>query len=166
MFLKYFGKNPVLLMGIVMMGIFLIEASRRGVFQEHREKLMATSCRSNAVKLNRRIPKTWTSKCKNNNLRIEIPLEMPASAKNSSLSKLRIFLFRELANAYVLVARNSAQDNLENINFVGIVIENSRIRLTSITKGEQLAPLAYLKARDLISAHIAKTVKILEAPTK
>ena len=152
-------KKPVLIIGILFMVIFLMDLNRRGLLSKRRELLQATSCRAALVKLDRRIPKTWKTDCKGNNMEVETPLPLP---KNIPPNKVKSFYYRELANYLVTIAIHSPDDNLEKTGWIHVKMEGDQLILNAYTKGEDLVKLATMTDNQFISKHLQRTVKITE----
>jgi hypothetical protein len=162
---KTLMKNPILMIGILLMTIFLFQLNQKGYFSERREKLMATSCRAALVKLNRRIPASWTTKCEGNNMAVEIPLEFKLDKKldkKTSSLKLKTFMYREMANDFVVIAKNSPSDNLERTDFVRLKMMHENLEINAITEGRFLVKLATIKNKRLLAEHLKTTVNVKE----
>jgi len=147
------------------MTIFLFQLNQKGYFGERREKLMATSCRASLVKLDRRIPSSWATKCEGNNMAVEIPLTFEIDKKLSKKEadlKLRAFMYRELANNLVVVAKNSPSDNLERTDFVRLRMTHKKLEINALTEGRYLVKLATIKNKRLLGEHLKTTVNVKE----
>lgn len=154
-------KNPILMVGILMMSILLFQLSEKGFFG-NKSKLIPSSCRAVRVKLDRRIPANWKTYCEGktvNNLVVEIKSTLE---KNKDLKLLKAALYRNLANDMVLIAKNSPSDNLERTDFVRLKVIHSAGEINAITQGRFLVKLATLKDLKLISEHIKTTVQVSE----
>jgi hypothetical protein len=163
---KFMMKNPVLMIGILLMTIFLFQLSEKGFFG-NRARLMPSSCKSVLVKLDRRIPENWSTFCEGktfNNLVVEI--ESPLDKEKFTRDKLRAALYRNLANDMILIAKNSPSDNLERTDFVRIKVRHPEAEINALTQGRYIIKLATLSDLKLISEHIKTTVQVSEDFTK
>ncbi|MCY4524549.1 MAG: hypothetical protein OXB84_07415 [Halobacteriovoraceae bacterium] len=157
-------KKPVLMIGILFMAIFLMDLNRRGLLSKRKELLKATSCRAALVKLDRRIPKNWKTNCKDNDMEIEIPLEIPSKL---SSDKIKSYHYRKLANNLVTIAIHSPVDNLELTGKIHVKMTSDQLIINAYSKGEEIVKLASMTNTEFISKHLQKTVKITEQkPTK
>ena len=143
-----------------MFSIFVMDIARKGAFfQSRSEKLNPTSCRAVLVKLDRRIPANWSSNCKGNNLHININSPIDKDTKN-----LRAALYRELANNFISIAKNSPSDNLERTDFVSIKLNHRKLTIDALTEGKYLIKLATMTDPKLIAQHFKVTINVKEAP--
>ncbi len=158
---SFLMKNPILMIGILMMSILLFQLSEKGLFGS-KSRLVPSSCKAVRVKLDRRIPANWKTFCEGktvNNLVVEIesPLDKSLDKKN-----LRAALYRNLANDMILIAKNSPADNLERTDFVRLKVTHPAGEINAITQGRYIAKLATLTDLKLISEHIKTTVQVRE----
>lgn len=160
MLLQNLMKNPVLMIGILMMSIFLMSLSREGkIF--HRENLVPTSCKAVLVKLDRRIPASWTTECQGNNLNINITKTLqPKEAGN--IEMLRSLLYRELANDLIAIANNSPSDNLERTDLVSLKLRHAEMEIGALTEGKFIVKFSTLRDQRLIMEHLQQTVQVQE----
>lgn len=155
-------KKPVLVMGILMMGLFLYdqfgreEDERFSVFLN--PKLMPTSCKSVTVKLTKKTPQSWKLSCNNENLTIEVF----KSEKFDDEIKLKTFLYRELANNLSFVAKNSPEDSLSRTFIVRLVIYHPKLTINAVSEGKYVARLKELESPDFIRDHLKATVQVKE----
>lgn len=147
-----------------MMSIFLMNLShKKGWFK--RDNLIPTSCKAVLIKLNRRIPANWSTKCNKNNLTVNI--QYPENKKKPLSDKhLRKILFRELANALKSIAVSSPQDNLERVHFLIVNFYHSKLTIKSLIEGKHAARLATMNHPRLIAEHLKATVSVQEIPKK
>ena len=146
------------------MFIFLSTAGPKlGWWESRSDKLRPTSCRAVKVKLDRRIPANWHTKCESKgkaNLFVNI---QDSNQKNLEMSKLRPYLYRELANNLILIAKNSPIDNLERTPFVRVQLNHPQLTLNALTEGKFIIKLTTLRDKKLIGEHLKVTVQIQEA---
>jgi len=159
MIAKNLFKNPVLIIGILFLAIFLMGLSKKGYLRNARKNLIPTSCRATLVKLNRRIPANWKTECEGNNLSINITY---VETKKFDDSKLRQYLYREVANNLIHIAKNSPDDNLERVDIVRLKYQHPKLIVNAVTEGKYLVKLATLKNKKLIAEHFKTTVQIQE----
>lgn len=152
-----FIKNPMFMIGVLMMFIFLWNiSSENGAFSKRAELLQAHSCRAVLVKLDRRIPSSWRTKCDGNNLVVEINKTLPSLVEGVSLEQA---LYRELANDLMHISRNSPQDNLERTHYITVRMKYRNIQINSLTEGRFLAKLSQLTEPRIIAEHLHATVQ-------
>lgn len=164
MYFKKLTDNPILSIGILFVIIFLTTSGGKLIqkyFPGYRQRLMPTSCRALMVKLNRRIPATWSANCDKNNLNVEISYIFP-EVKDLNLDKVRAITYRELANAYTHIAKNSPTDNLEKTDIVSVRFESDYLKVNSISEGQFVVKLATLNREELVKQHFQATVKVQE----
>lgn len=174
--LKSLMKNPMLVVGVLMMLIFVFQAGKKFNWWElRRQKLMPSSCKAVLVKLSRRIPENWSAHCEGktyNNLAIDInyPVEKisdpSTKAKVEEKSKdqkaIRALLYREMANDLIAVAKNSPEDNLERTDIIRIKMIHPKLIINAITEGKYLVKLQTLTDKKLIAEHLKVTVQVQE----
>jgi hypothetical protein len=152
-------RNPVLAIGIIMMGLFLYQVAsdqKWGIF--YNEKLIATSCKGVAVKLNKKIPANWRTYCEGNNLAVEIKeIAIPPNATN-----LRTLMYRQLANHMSFVARSTHADILEKVFFVRFKLIHPKMEINAVTEGKYIVKLATLESPKHIMTHLQSTVQVKE----
>ena len=159
MIIQWAMKRPVLMIGILFAAIFLMDLNRRGLLSKRKELLQATSCRAALVKLDRRIPKSWKTQCKDNNMTVDIPLQLP---ENIAPDKVKTFYYRELANYLITIALHSPDDNLDKTGNIHVKIESDTLIIHAYTKGVDLVKLATMTDNQFISKHLERTVRIKE----
>ena len=163
MILKTIMKNPVLIIGILFMAIFLMEANRRGYLGK-REKLVPSSCRAVRVKLDKRIPANWKTECTGSDfdhLRVEVDYVLEEKTPVTQ-EKLRPILYRELANYLIFIAKNSPQDNLERTRQVQLILNHKRLSINALSEGQFVVKLSTLSDKSLIAQHFKTTVQVQE----
>ncbi|MFZ4712265.1 MAG: hypothetical protein ACOYL6_01020 [Bacteriovoracaceae bacterium] len=157
MFAQFFMKNPVLVMGILMFGIFLMTINKKQSFMT-REKMYPTSCRAVLVKLEKRLPATWKATCNENDLRVETE----STINNDNLDLLRQGLYLELANNLVLMTRNCPIDSLSNVRGVKVTLNHPQFKIEAYTKGSDVVKFATMNEKQFILQHLKATVKVNE----
>src|SRR6056300_524476 len=118
---KLFNK-PLIAIGLLFAYIFIHQLYTRGYFSKRAELLKATSCVALNVKLARNLPKGWLSKCDNNNLTVSAQSKL-FNGKLKDPKKYNEFIYGELANNLILVARQSPGDNLERTFLIKFILE-------------------------------------------
>ena len=156
MFWKPLMKNPILAIGIIMVAALLLDLSRRGILPFISEKIIATSCKSARVMLDKRAPDHWKTRCENNNMTVTIQSQVSAT-KYNLLTKT---LYRELANHLQFVAKNTLNESLERTLIVRIHLIHPRMEINAITEGKDLAKLASMDQSKLIAQHLRNTVQV------
>ncbi len=160
MFANFLIKKPILAIGVLMFAIVWIASGGKNPFFE-RQALKSTSCRAVLVKLERRLPADWKLFCEENNLAVEI-------RESSALKddQLRAYLYRQLANALVEIAKSSEPDILEKVFIVRLKLGHPAIVLNAVSEGKYVAKLATLSTPEFISKHLQQTVQVQETPVK
>lgn len=175
--LKSLMKNPILAIGILFMIIFLFQmGDKYDWFSSRRRKLMPSSCRAVIVKLDRRVPSSWKTECEGNdynNLFVNMNLSEQGSSKSvkgetkeNKQKRLKVFLYKTLANNMILTAKNSPTDNLERTNMVRFRLNHTKMRIDALTEGRFLVKLQTLTSPQLIAEHLKVTVQVKEQPQK
>ncbi|MDD0853859.1 hypothetical protein HBN50_12175 [Halobacteriovorax sp. GB3] len=162
MMLKTLMKNPVLMVGILLMFIFLSSLREKGIFSSRTEKLTPTSCKATLVMLEKRIPGSWTTKCFKNNMQILINSTVDISKLKNGEKDLKAALYRDFANDLVFIAKNSPVDTLERTDAITIRVEHDLLRINAATMGKDLIKLSTMKSNRFIKDHLKATVKIQE----
>jgi hypothetical protein len=160
MFLQKAMKNPVLIIGILLMSIFLMNLFGGKYYDNYKEKLKATSCVAVQVKLNRRIPGTWKTNCKDNVLTVHVPFI--TKAKKVPMDKLRSGMYRELANSMIAIVKNSPIDNLERTFNIIVHLTHDQLKINALTTGKQIVKLQTITHPKMISEHLKGTVQVQE----
>ena len=156
-------KKPFLAMGILMLAIFFFQLKDKGWLSSMRKaRLTPSSCRALLVKLNRRIPKNWSTGCEGklwNNLAISITL---TPLKIEGEKELRAYLYREMANNLIHIARHSPSDNLERTHLIRLQMIHPQREINALSEGHLVAQLATLKDKELIAQHLRSSVQVQE----
>lgn len=160
---KTLMKNPMLMIGILLMVIFLGGLGDKSIFSR-KEKLTPTSCKAVLIMLNKRIPATWTTDCEQNNLKIHIlaNVELKSEEEQKRDQELRAVLFRELANNLVFVAKNSPIDSLERTDAITMSIQAGNRKINAASFGRHVIKLNTMKSQKFIKEHLQATVKVQE----
>ncbi|MFZ9001061.1 MAG: hypothetical protein ACO20H_07135 [Bacteriovoracaceae bacterium] len=157
---KLFNK-PFIAIGILFAYIFIHQLYTKGYFSKRAQLLKATSCVALNVKLTRNLPKGWLSKCDNNNLTVSAKSKL-FNQNLKDPKKYKEFVFGELANNLVLVARQSPSDNLERTFLIKFVLDAPQGVISAITEGKDLVKLQTLTDKDLILKHFERTIQVIE----
>ena len=153
-------KNPIFMIGVLLMSILLMNLYRQGKLN-YKESLNPTSCRAVLVKLDRRIPASWSTKCDGNNLNVVIQKELKVR-NEGNLDALREVLYRELANDFVSLASNSPSDNLERTQYVSIKVVHPKMEIGALSEGRYVVKFATLRDQRLLMEHLQQTVQVQE----
>jgi len=162
-------KNPIFMIGVILMGLFITSQMREGGIG-YRESLTPTSCKAVLVKLDRRIPETWNTRCTRNNLHVTMKksinptLDDLGKDPDPELVKMRYrqLFYRELANDLILLAQNSPAANLERTEIVTIKLIHPNLEIGAMTEGRFVAKFATLTDTKLIMEHLQETVQVQE----
>lgn len=152
-------KKPVLAIGIILFGLFLMQVSKKekwGLF--HNDRLVATSCRAALVRIEKKIPENWKVLCEGNNLAVEIQeVAIPENATN-----LQLLMYRQLANHMSFIAKVSTADILEKVFFVRFKLIHPKLEINAVTEGKYIVKLVTLDSPDHIMTHLKSTVQVKE----
>ena len=161
MFAKMVMKNPVLMIGILFMVIFLFTLRDKGFFSSRQDKLRATSCTGVTVMLAKRIPKNWKLSCDRNNLFVDIEKDFhPGTFK--TVRDFRAALYRDMANDLMFVSKNSPGDSLSRVLVVRMQLTSRKLIINAVTEGKYLSSMSTLSSKDGIAEHLKSTVHVKE----
>lgn len=163
MIFKYLINKPLLPIGLLMFYILMHNLGKQGKLDYFfkREGVIPSSCRAVIVKLKRRIPQDWQLKCDRNNLHLVLTLDEKNLDPKAQLPA-KNFYYRELANAFVSVAKNSPDDTLSRTGIVRITVNTPNYKIEAVSFGREVVKLAEISDTKIISAQLQKTVKIKE----
>jgi hypothetical protein len=166
MIAKSLLKNPVLMIGILMMFIFLWDMNRKyGWTAKRNEKLKARSCNAVLVKVEKRIAANWKVFCEQNSLAAEIEFSFDKS-KLKDQSNFKKVMYRELANNLVLLAKISPSDNLERTDYVRVRLVHKDLTINALSQGRHVAKFQTLTTPQMIAQHLQATVTVQEVPAQ
>lgn len=152
-------KKPVLAIGIILFGLFIMQVSKKekwGIF--HNDRLNPTSCKAALVRIAKKIPANWEVFCEGNNLAVEIN-EVGVPEKASNLQPL---MYRQLANHMNFIARVSQADILEKVDFVRFKLTHPKLEINAVTEGKFIVKLVSLDNPEHIMTHLKSTVQVKE----
>jgi len=153
-------KNPVLIIGILFFIIFILDLrSRKGSLLQ-RENVTASSCRSALVKLDKRIPKSWSTSCEKNNLAVEIASSF--DEKKNKIERIKNYMYRELANSFIFIAKNAFTDSLEKVMIVRLKLTSPKLELNAVTEGKYIVKFKTMEKQKFILQHLRSTVQVQE----
>jgi hypothetical protein len=166
MFSQKFLKNPVLIMGILLMIVFLLDLKNRGSDSTLgwlvKENYDTYACKGAIVKLVKHTPSNWKVDCEKNNMAVLID-EMNTSITNSGdRQKIKTYAYRQLANAFKSIAHHSAHEPLERVDIVRIRYTLGKLILNAVSEGKDLFKLYSIKSQDQIAGHLQTTVQVQE----
>ena len=144
-----------------MMSIYLMTYSEKFSLGFRSDRLIPYSCKALRVKLDRRIPANWSSRCEKNSLFVEINGDGLGKVLANKNDK-KAFIFRELANSLMIVATHSPSDNLERTDEVLLRFHYQGMAVNALTAGKDLVKLQGVQDKELIAKHLRSTVKIQE----
>lgn len=142
------------------MSLLIMSLFREGRLS-YKESLTPTSCRAVLVKLERRIPASWSTQCEGNNLNIVIQKNLKAK-NEKDLDALRKILYRELANDLVAMATHSPADNLERTNYISLKLIHPRMEIGALSEGRYVVKFSTLRDERLLMEHLEQTVQVQE----
>ncbi len=130
------------------------------MLKRRRQLFEGTACIAGLIKLEKKVEKNWKTECVENNLKVNISVEIPATLKD--LNKKRAYFFRELANHLVFISKNTPEANLENIKSIHVILASSDFTVEALTRGIYLVKLNTLKSPEAIKEHLKNTVQVKE----
>lgn len=157
MFAKVLLKNPIFVLGLLLMGIFLYQLSndgKLGLF--NRQKLLPTSCSAVLAALDKRIPATWQTSCEDQVMIVQISIEFNDALPSSRLTEMMV---KEMANDLFHIAKHSPTENLERTPYVVVKLIHKKMQINARTEGKHLIRLATLTDQKLIAEHLKATVE-------
>ena len=159
---NYFIKKPIFSIGILFFIIFLFQLNKSGYFEKRRKLFSAASCTALTVKLKRLAPKDWELECnghfaeKTDTLEVKIRLPEPNQNKISA----RAYVYREMANHFMFISKNSPIDNLEKLSWVKLSLIYKENQADGIVKGLSLSKMRTLKSQESILGHFQGSVSV------
>ncbi|MCK5883501.1 MAG: hypothetical protein KAG61_07415 [Bacteriovoracaceae bacterium] len=168
-------RNPILMIGILMMIIFLFTLRDKGYFGE---RYHATSCKSTLVMLQKRAAKNWSLSCDKNVLYATIDYQV--QMKHKALDTYRREIYSKLANSLMFIATNALNESLERTYYVVVKLNSEYVSMAARTEGKHLAAMRGLaitqkdEKRDLIlnnkkkiiAEHLHNNVEVQETVHK
>lgn len=153
-------KYPLAIMAILFCYLLFVHFDKKGLFSRRRQLLEGTPCIAALVKLELKIPKNWKGQCEKNNLIVDIDEVIPPKVNDPK--KVKILLYREMANHLSFIAKNSPVANLELINSILVKIKSDSLEIEALTNGDSLVKLTTLNSPEIIREHLKNTVKVKE----
>ena len=132
-------KNPVLIIGILMMSIFLMQLYRQDKLGTS-DKRKATSCLALKIRLDKRVPGHWELKCDGNNLLVWVKTNFQFPSETSQ-RQIDAAFYKEIANVYSTVAKKSIGENLEKTDSVSVRMTDPRKTIGAWSEGRMVVKL-------------------------
>lgn len=157
MILKSLMKNPVLMIGIILFGLFIhqVASKEKWGFLKN-DRLVPTNCRAAIVRIDKHIPANWKTECEGNNLAVTI------KELEKTEGDIRALMYRQLANHMSYVSKIAMPDMLEKIDFVRFRLIHDKLTINAVTEGQYIVKLATLEDPNLIRSHLQSTVQVQE----
>ncbi len=163
MVLKSLLKNPVLAFGILIFIIFLLQLRDNGAFDKRASSMMATSCRSVKVRLDKYLHPSWKIECNKNNLEVTIPADTKVIPENMEDKQiLKQEMYKALANSYISISRYAMEESLERTMMIVVKLIHPQMILSSISEGKYVVKLKTLKNKNNLARHIHQTIQVQE----
>ena len=162
MVLKSLLKNPILAFGILIFIIFLFQLRDNGAFQKRSENMIATSCRSVKVRLDKYLHPTWKIECNKNNLEVTIPVDPKIVPEAADKEILKAEMYKALANSYISISRYSMEESLERTMMIVVKLVHPKMIISSISEGQYVVKLKTLKNKNNLARHIHQTIQVQE----
>lgn len=151
-------KNPILMIGVLLMIIFIFDLRKKGIFFG-REHLKPTFCKGAIIEFEKKAPKGWDIECRDNNLHVEVESVLKPGTKKENIKKE---MYNELANNLMHLSKRTKQDSLGRTFQVLLKLESKTLDLVAITEGKYLAKMAMIQEPKNLLQHIQKTVQVKE----
>lgn len=151
-------KYPVLIVGIIMFSIFLADEKTKIWWEKTQRRFIPSTCDSLESRLKDKTPKEWTITCPTADLLL---LEMNYDS-SESLERVRIKMYKNIANTLVEFAKIANPETLEYLNTFRLIIDSNKVRILSETDGEAMLAFRTLKQKEKIAQHLKLTVKVKE----
>lgn len=154
-------KKPMLILGILMFGIFLYDYNLRkqgkgGIFE--RKSFKTWSCRPIEIKIEQLgLPSGWEMECNKSNMKFTIHLKEEVTPNT-----VKSYMYRELANSLVWIAKKSPSDSLERVLVIHTEIHTPLLRINAITEGKDLQLFKKANSQDQIKSLLRSTVQVKE----
>lgn len=153
-------KKPILMMGIIMMGLFIYDyrsnrIGNKSVF--YRDAFTTWACKPVVAKLEKLTPSNWTYVCNKDNLKIMLNLSKDVQKINE-----RAVIYREMANSLIYISKNSPEDNLERVPIIYLSITGTHYRVNAISSGKDILKLKNMQTTNFIQQHLQSVVKVKE----
>lgn len=163
MVLKSLMKNPIFAIGFLLMTIFLFQLRDKGIFSSRAQKMIPTSCKAVAVRLDKYMSPKWEMTCNENNLAIITKVD-PALIKPDikDPKELRQLMYKALANIYVSISNYSPKDSLSRTNIISVRLIHNNLTLNSMSEGRHVVNIDGLKNLENLSEHFKQTIRVQE----
>ncbi|MFG1483244.1 hypothetical protein ACRXCV_14145 [Halobacteriovorax sp. GFR7] len=162
MVLKSLLRNPVLGFGILIFIIFIFQLRENGAFQKRADRMLATSCRSVKVRLDKYMHPSWKIECNKNNLEVTIPVDEKIVPEGTDKEILRREMYKALANSYISISRYAMEESLERTMMVVVKLVHPKMILSSLSEGKYVVKLKTLKNKNNLARHIHQTIQVQE----
>ncbi|MFG1499789.1 hypothetical protein ABMA70_06215 [Halobacteriovorax sp. XZX-3] len=162
MVLKSLLRNPVLGFGILIFIIFIFQLRENGAFQKRADSMLATSCRSVKVRLDKYMHPSWKIECNKNNLEVTIPVDEKIVPEGTDKEILRQEMYKALANSYISISRYAMDESLERTMMVVVKLVHPKMILSSLSEGKYVVKLKTLKNKNNLARHIHQTIQVQE----
>ena len=159
MFGKYMMKNPILMIGILFVIIFLFQLKKMGYLDSRRDKFKSPACAAAISPIKKKVPSYWDLDCDEGNLIIEVTIKNEAKFTGK---ELQVFLYKEMANTYFSLAKMSPLVFLQKVPYVKVSVISDKNQIDGLSKGAQVGQMSTLNNPEIIANHIKGTVVVKE----
>ena len=168
-------KNPILVLGILMMVIFLYQLQGKYTGFNRREKLMPTSCRAVMFHMKKYTPDNWQWDCEKNHLKINISEDLHQQQKRPKLSldEAKQMTYRLMANHFSYLAQVGPHETIERTDSIIMTLtaqyknpQELFFTIRANTTGAAVAKLKYIKEPKYVADHLRLNVLVQELPQK
>ncbi|POB14912.1 hypothetical protein C0Z22_00630 [Halobacteriovorax sp. DA5] len=124
--------------------------------------MLATSCRSVKVRLDKYMHPSWKIECNKNNLEVTIPVDEKIVPEGTDKEILRQEMYKALANSYISISRYAMDESLERTMMVVVKLVHPKMILSSLSEGKYVVKLKTLKNKNNLARHIHQTIQVQE----
>ena len=149
----------MLIIGIVLFIIFLNSPTTKDYWRKHTQRFTPNACTAIESRISKKMPSNWDIECPGT-VRLILNVEFNKQAK--SQAETRTLLYRELANTYMLLAKISNPETMENIRVIEINLKHKSLGIHSESDGQAVVELKSKRTQRDIANHLKLTVKTKE----
>jgi hypothetical protein len=152
-------KYPVLIIGIILFSLFLMDEQTSKWWFKFSKRYIPSSCNAVKERVELKAPSNWSLECPGTELLI---LTVKEDKSVDGHQKLRKYLYRQMANTYVNLARFSNPETLELLLNVQVIMDHPILQINSKTDGQAVVRFLKLKTQNQIIQHLGVSVKVKE----
>lgn len=151
-------KYPMLIVGIILFSLFLLDEHTQIWWKKYQGRYIPNTCTALSTRMNPKVPKSWQIECPDKDLLI---LNVKSDVNATGL-KLRVGMYKELANTYVSFAKIANPETLAHLIKLKINLDHPKLKIESVSDGEAVVGFLKIKSQERIAQHLGATVKVKE----